>query len=87
VAIVFIIFGLYGLYANNKYRKFPFPKTVIFLIAGIYLLRGFEELVVDNMQGTDSITETIYSCFALAIGILFFIGGWQKWEITMYRLQ
>jgi len=78
---------LYGLYANNKYRKSPFPKTVIFLIAEIYLLRGFGKLVVDNMHGTNSTAETIYSCFALAIGILFFIGGWQKWEITMYRLQ
>jgi len=81
VAIVFIIFGLYGLYANNKYRKFPLPKTVIFLIAGIYLLRGFEELVVDNMHGTNSTAETIYSLEALTVGLLFLFGGLKKWQL------
>ncbi len=40
VAIVFFIFGLYELSADNKFRKLPFLKTVVFLIAGIYLLRG-----------------------------------------------
>jgi len=63
---------LYELYANNKYRKFPFPKTVIFLIAGIYLLRGFEELVVDNMH------ETKYSLVAFTVGLLFLFGGLKK---------
>ena len=39
VAIVFFIFGLYGLSAANKFRKLPFLKPVVFLIAGMYLLR------------------------------------------------
>ncbi|GIQ57690.1 hypothetical protein Flavo103_08260 [Flavobacterium collinsii] len=80
VAIVFFIFGLYGLSAANKLRKLPLLKTVIFLIAGIYLLRGAGELIADKIQGTNSIAETIYSLVAIIIGLLFLIGGLQKWR-------
>lgn len=80
VAIVFFIFGLYGLSAANKFRKLPLLKTVIFLIAGIYLLRGVGELIADTIQGTNSIAETIYSLVAIIIGLLFLIGGLQKWR-------
>jgi hypothetical protein len=82
VAIVFFIFGLYGLSADNRLRKLPFLKSVIFLIAGIYLLRGFGELIGDTIQGTNSTNETIYSLVALTIGLLFLIGGLKKWKFT-----
>jgi uncharacterized membrane protein len=82
VAIVFFIFGLYGLSADNKFRKLPFLKPIIFLIASIYLLRGLGELIADNIQGTNSTTETVYSLFALTIGLLFLIGGLRKWKLT-----
>lgn len=39
VTIVFFIFGLYGLSADAKFRKLPFLKPAIFLIAGIYIFR------------------------------------------------
>lgn len=81
VAVVFLVFGLYGLSADNKFKKLPFLKPVIFLIAGIYLLRGLGELVVDNIQGTSSVTETYYSLIALAIGLLFLVGGLKKWKL------
>lgn len=80
VAIVFFIFGLYGLSAAHKFRKLPFLKTAVFLIAGIYLLRGFGELIVDTIQETNSISETVYSLFAIIIGLLFLIGGLRKWR-------
>lgn len=80
VALVFFIFGLYGLSADNKLRKLPFLKPVIFIIAAIYLLRGLGELVADNIQETDSMAETIYSLIALAIGLLFLFGGLNKWK-------
>ena len=82
VTIIFFIFGLYGLSADNRFRKLPFLKPVIFLIAGIYLLRGLGELIADNLQGTNSTKETIYSLFALTIGLLFLIGGLKKWRLT-----
>jgi uncharacterized membrane protein len=82
VAIVFFVFGLYGLSADNKFRKLPFLKSIIFLIAGIYLLRGLGELIVDSIQGTNSTSETTYSLFALTVGLLFLIGGLKKWKLA-----
>ena len=80
VAIVFSIFGLYGLSADNKFRRLPFLKPVIFLIAGIYLLRGFGGLVASKIQEINSISQTMYSLVAVAIGLLFLIGGMKKWK-------
>ena len=62
VAIVFFIFGLYGLSADNKFRQLPFLKTVIFTIAGIYLLRGIGELIFDlEKQQANQFLEVTYS--------------------------
>ncbi len=80
VAVVFFIFGLYGLSADNQFRKLPFLRPVIFIIAGIYLLRGLGELIVDFIHKTNSISEITYSLFALTIGLLFLIGGLRKWK-------
>ncbi len=82
IAIIFFLFGIYGLSADNKFRKMPFLKPIIFLVAGIYLLRGIGELVADSIRGTNSTVETIYSLIALIIGLLFLIGGLKKWELT-----
>lgn len=82
VAIVFFIFGLYGLSADDKFKKLPYLKPIIFLIAGIYLFRGLGELIVDKTQGTDTMSETIYSLIAIVIGLLFLIGGLKKWKLT-----
>ena len=87
VAIFFFIFGLYGLSAHGRIMELPFSKAVIFLIAGIYLLRGFGELIVNNMQGTASISETIYSLTAVLIGFLFLIGGLTKWSLIKKKKQ
>jgi len=80
VAIIFFIFGLYGLSADNKFRKLPFTKTVIFLISGIYIFRGLGELVIDVTQATSYTSETMYSLVALGIGLIFLFGGLKKWN-------
>jgi heme/copper-type cytochrome/quinol oxidase subunit 3 len=81
VAIFFFVFGMYGLSADGKIRKLPFLKPVIFLIAGIYLLRGIGELIFDmEMQQANQILETSYSLIAVLIGLLFLIGGIRKWK-------
>lgn len=82
VAVVFFIFGLYGLSASGKFKKLPYLKPAVFSIAGIYLLRGFGELIADKIQGTNSINETLFSLSALAIGFLFLIGGLKKRKLT-----
>jgi len=81
VAMVFFIFGLYGLSAEGRFRKLPFLKLGIFTIAGIYIFRGLGEIIVDTCQRTNSSAEMIYSIVALAIGLLFLIGGLKKWRL------
>ena len=86
VAIVFFIFGLYGLSAANKFRKLPFLKLGIFAIAGIYIFRGLGELIFDmTMQEASPLAETTYSLIALAIGLIFLIGGLKKWNSNSYE--
>ncbi len=83
VAVVFFVFGLYGLSADNKFRKFPFLKPMIFIIAGIYLLRGIGELIFDlEKQQASQFLEITYSLISVLIGLLFLIGGLRKWKLT-----
>jgi len=81
VSIVFFIFGLYGLSADNKFRKLPFLKVGVFTIAGIYIFRGLGEMIFDTLANTNSLSETIFSLIALAMGLLFLIGGLKKWKL------
>jgi uncharacterized membrane protein len=86
VAVVFFVFGLYGLSAGNTFRKLPFLKPMIFLIAGVYLLRGIGELVFDlEKQQTGQFLEITYSLIAIFIGLFFLIGGLQKWKLTTVK--
>jgi len=88
VAIVFFIFGLYGLSADNKFRPLPFLKPVIFAIAGIYLLRGIGELMFDlGKQQANQFLEITYSLIAVFIGLLFLIGGLKKWKLKQMNEQ
>lgn len=82
VSIVFFIFGLYGLSADNKFRQLPFLKPIIFAIAVIYLLRGIGELISDlEKQEANQFLEIIYSFIAVFIGLLFLIGGLKKLKL------
>jgi hypothetical protein len=81
-AIIFFVFGLYGLSADNKFRRLPFLKPVIFIIAVIYLLRGIGELLFDlEKQRANQFLEIIYSLVAVSIGLIFLIGGLKKWPL------
>ena len=55
-------------------------KAAIFLIAGIYLLRGFGGLIASKIQKINSMAQTMYSLIAVTIGLLFLIGGMKKWK-------
>jgi hypothetical protein len=82
VAIIFLIFGLYGLSAANKFRQLPFLKPIIFTVAGIYLLRGIGELFFDlGKQQANQFLEVTYSLIAVFIGLLFLVGGLKKWKL------
>lgn len=88
VAIVFFIFGLYGLSADNKFRPLPLLKPVTFAIAGVYLLRGIGELIFDlEKEQTNQILEITYSLIAVFIGLLFLLGGLKKWKLKQTNEQ
>ncbi len=77
VALIFFLFGLYGLSADLAFRKLPFLKPMIFIIASIYLIRGFGGLFFIK---TNFLNEFIFSLTSLLIGLLFLIGGLVKWK-------
>lgn len=81
VAIIFFIFGIYGLFANSRTRKLPFLKFGIFAIAFIYLFRAIGEQSYNLLKGTTTSSETIQSVVALIIGLLFLFGGLKKWRL------
>ena len=80
-AIIFFVFGIYGLFADSKTRKIPFLKFGIFTIAFIYLFRAIGEQSYNIFKGTTTTAETIQSIVALTIGLLFLFGGLKKWKL------
>ncbi len=80
VAVIFLIFGLYGLSASGKIRKLPLLKTGIFTIAIIYLFRGFGEIIVDTICYRNTVIELTYSLIAIFIGCLYLFGGMKLRE-------
>ncbi|WP_299134994.1 hypothetical protein [uncultured Tenacibaculum sp.] len=81
VAIIFFVFGIYGLSASGKIRKLPYLKLGVFTIALIYLFRGIGEQSYNIIKGTTTQLETTQSIIALIIGLLFLFGGLQKWKL------
>jgi hypothetical protein len=86
VALVFFVFGLYGLLADDKVQKMPFLKPAIFFIGGIYAFRGLKELIYETTRSTHSMAEIAFSLVALAIGLLYLIGGFKKWKVTREKI-
>ncbi|MEE9437390.1 MAG: hypothetical protein V3V14_00230 [Saprospiraceae bacterium] len=81
-AMFFFAFGIYGLSADNKFRKLPFLKIGIFTISGIFIFRGVGELIFDmSKQNASTFAEATYSLIALGIGLLYLIGGLKKWPL------
>ena len=81
VVVAFLIFGLYGLSADDKFRKLPFLKPAIFTIAGIYLLRGIAGFIpIIAGQSKYPTLDTCYSLIAVFVGLLYLIGGIKNGE-------
>lgn len=81
VAVIFFVFGLYGLSAAGKIKELPLLKLGVFGIAAIYLLRGISGVIV-NMAFEPVFLwyHLLYSVFALTIGLLYLLGGLKKWK-------
>jgi len=82
VAILFFIFGIYGLWSNSNVKKLPFLKFGVFTIAFVYLFRAVGEQSYAIFTETTTTSETIQSIIAFAIGLLFLFGGLKKWVIN-----
>jgi len=80
-AIIFFVFGIYGLFADSKTRKLPFLKFGIFTVAFIYLIRAISEQSYNLFKETTTASETIQSILSLIIGLLFLFGGLKKWKM------
>ncbi|MCE1188195.1 MAG: hypothetical protein LWX56_03560 [Ignavibacteria bacterium] len=80
VAIFFFLFGLYALTESNNIFKLPFVKPVIYIIAGIYLVRGVGGLAMDMMRTPFDILQLSYSLVALVVGNLYLFGGLQHFQ-------
>lgn len=81
VTIIFFVFGLYGLSGADKIRRLPFLKIGIFTIAGIYLFRGVIGGVINiSFETSFQWHHLLFSICALAIGLMYLLGGLQKWK-------
>jgi hypothetical protein len=87
VSLVFLIFGLYGLSAEGELRRLPLLKPALFVIAGLYIVRGLGELIYETTRSTHSTAEITYSLIALALGLLYLIGGVKKWKPAMSKVS
>ena len=77
VAIVFTIFGLYGLSATGKFYQLPYLRIGILIVAGIYLIRGLGGIlgtITKTHKKVSPKKEYIFSSIASFIGILYLIG-------------
>ena len=78
VAFAFLIFGLYGLSAVNKFTPLPYPKTGILIIAGLYLFRGLGGIlgtITKTYRKVGPTKEYLFSGIATFIGVLYLLGG------------
>lgn len=81
VAVIFFIFGLYGLSGAGKIRKLPLLKLGVFIIAAIYLLRGTIGTVINiGFESSFRWHHLLFSFCALGIGLLYLLGGLKKWK-------
>lgn len=81
VAIIFFIFGLYGLSAAGTIRKLPLLKIGVFSIAVIYLGRGIIGSVINiAVEPIFQWHHLLFSFCALAIGLMYLFGGLKKWK-------
>lgn len=82
VSIIFFIFGLYGLSGAGKIKKMPLLKVGIFTIAAIYLIRGVVGAIANiGFESSFQWHHLSFSVCALGIGLLYLLGGLNKWRM------
>jgi len=84
LALVFAAFGFYCLSGAGIVRRLPLVMPVVWLIGGIYTLRGLI-FFLDILRFLNGIIypirQTVFSASALTIGLCILVGSWlvNKW--------
>ncbi|MBK5723138.1 hypothetical protein JGH11_19920 [Dysgonomonas sp. Marseille-P4677] len=81
VAVIFLIFGLYGLSGAGKIKELPLLRIGVFTIAAIYLLRGIIGSIINiGFESSFLWYHLLFSLCALGIGLLFLLGGLKAFQ-------
>jgi hypothetical protein len=92
-AIIFAIFGLYGISGAGYIRKFPYLCSGLLLIGSIYTIRGFGFILIMLQQigfiqstGTIPPAEPGSSLVSLFVGLMFLVSTLGLWKNLKHKI-
>ncbi len=86
IALVFIIWSLYALSGAQMIPRLPFLRTVLCIVAAIFLLRGLAFFVIVPLFPDNNLTFWIVSSsISVLIGACYAIGTARVWSSLGYQ--
>ena len=80
IIVVLLVWSLYAFSGAGMFRRLPYVRTALWLIAGIYTLRGLV-VVLDVARSVHGaafpLRQTAFSAAALALGIVHAVGTYR----------
>ncbi len=93
-AIIFAIFGLYGISGAGYIRKLPYLRLTLVLIGGIYTIRGLAVIFfvlqkAELIPVADTIppAEPGSSLVSLLVGLMYLVGTLGLWSSFRHETQ
>lgn len=83
ITAVFAVFGSYALSGAGLIRRLPFLTPGLFLIAGVYTIRGLilvQDLTRIARRAGYPFRQTVFSAVSLTVGLAHFIGIVRRWD-------
>ena len=83
LAVIFAVWGFYGLSGAGIIRRLPLLKIALILIGAIYTLRGlaiFQQLFQIVTSAEVAPREIVFSLVSLIIGLAYLIGTVKSWR-------
>jgi hypothetical protein len=76
VTLIFAIWACYALSGAGAMRRLPLLRAGLFVIAGIYLLRGLQVVpeVFNVSRGLIPLRYAVFSSFSAIAGVLYLLG-------------
>ena len=84
-AIIFTIFGLYGISGVGYIRRFPFLRLGLLLIGSIYTIRGLPFILLILRQRAGFTRGTVFPLVSLCIGLLYLVGTLGLWPNLKHK--